>query len=123
MIVGFDVHHPGKMRSSGKNSHGAMVATMNKGVSQFFSTVSPHESMVEIGKNFQVDIISMSLFQFSRMFKKLFLFCSECVRAFGERNPSGFLPANIIFYRDGVGEGQLKVVYDSELTQIKVFIM
>ena len=33
---------------------------------------------------------------------------------------SGNLPSRIIFYRDGVGEGQLKTVNDTEVAAVKV---
>lgn len=32
---------------------------------------------------------------------------------------NGELPAKIIIYRDGVGDGQLKQVVDSEITQLE----
>ena len=51
-----------------------------------------------------------------------FIFCfsfSECLNAFQEEN-GGQLPERIIMYRDGVGDGQLKYVYDVELAEIQV---
>lgn len=32
------------------------------------------------------------------------------------------LPDRIIMYRDGVGDGQLKYVYETELKKIQVFV-
>jgi len=44
---------------------------------------------------------------------------TECLKAYREEN-NGVLPERIIMYRDGVGEGQLKHVYDVEIKEIKV---
>jgi len=57
MFVGFDVYHPGKMRTAGKKSYGAIVASTNRTVSKFFSKVTPHENMTEISTMIQNDII------------------------------------------------------------------
>jgi len=49
---------------------------------------------------------------------RLIIFFPECVKAFA--GGSG-VPSHIIFYRDGVGEGQLSHVYNTEVKQIKVW--
>ena len=47
---------------------------------------------------------------------------SECLHAFKKVNEEN-LPDRIIMFRDGVGEGQLKYVYDTELDEIKVLYL
>lgn len=47
----------------------------------------------------------------------IFLF-SEALRKYQEVN-SGVLPTRILIYRDGVGEGQINQVYDTELVTIR----
>jgi len=44
----------------------------------------------------------------------------ECLTAYKKAN--GALPERVIFYRDGVGEGQLQYVYATELEDLKVSI-
>jgi len=47
---------------------------------------------------------------------------SECLHAFKKVNDES-LPDRIIMFRDGVGEGQLKYVYDTELDEIKTSLL
>ena len=46
------------------------------------------------------------------------MFCVECLQAFQRIN--GELPERIVFFRDGVGAGQLRYVYEQELERMKV---
>lgn len=48
----------------------------------------------------------------------LAILCVECLHAFQKTNHD--LPDRIIMYRDGVGDGQLKYVYETELMKIQV---
>jgi hypothetical protein len=41
------------------------------------------------------------------------------LKAYQEEN-NGVLPERIIVYRDGVGEGQLKYIYDVEIKEVQV---
>jgi aubergine-like protein len=94
MIVGFDVYHCGKRKGA---SVGAMVATTHETQARYYSTVSFHSSKEELSTNLCTDI-------------------TKCLSAFQKVNKD--LPERIIMYRDGVGEGQLTFVYDTELKQI-----
>ncbi|XP_035708343.1 piwi-like protein Siwi [Folsomia candida] len=91
MIVGFDVYHGGKRKGA---SVGAMVATTSETQAKYFSTIS--------------DIFSKIVH---------FFLSSECLHAFNSVNKA--LPDRIIMYRDGVGEGQLNFVFETEIRQIR----
>lgn len=116
------MYHCGKRKSA---SVGALVATINERQSKYYSTVSTHGSREELSSNLCLDITSKStIFIFIlqkirlKLTKFLFLSCPECLNAFSKTNKD--LPERIIMYRDGVGEGQLGFVYETELKQIKV---
>ncbi|CAL8140865.1 unnamed protein product [Orchesella dallaii] len=97
MFVGFDVYHGAKGSSGG--SVGAMVATYSGNFTRYYSTTS-HFKRGDDGKELcatmLVDII-------------------KCCHKYHELNAEVGLPERIIMYRDGVGEGQLKQVFDVEL--------
>jgi len=96
MVVGFDVCHDTADKSK---SFGAMVASLDKPMSRYFSSVTPHTSGQELSTN-------------------LALSMTQAVSKFREVN-AGKLPSRIIVYRDGVGEGQIKFVHDVEMAQVK----
>ena len=84
MTIGFDVSHNTKDRSK---SVGALVATMDLKVCQkFFSAVSQHSNGEELAN------------ELASMVRKALL-------AF--RDEHNTLPSKILFYRDGVGDGQV----------------
>lgn len=117
MIVGFDVYHCGKRKGA---SVGALVATTNDRQSKYYSTVSTHGSREELSSNLCLDITSKFLIiDYLQILTKMFTHpFVECLNAFSKTNKD--LPDRIIMYRDGVGEGQLGFVYETELKQIKV---
>ncbi|XP_065086066.1 protein aubergine-like [Ochlerotatus camptorhynchus] len=97
MTVGFDVCHDAKDKSK---SYGAMVATMdhdNKGTPKFFSTVTQHSHGEEISNYLPLNTIK-AVNEYRREYKEL--------------------PKRIIFYRDGVGEGQLHYVFEHEVKSV-----
>ncbi|XP_034253131.1 piwi-like protein Siwi [Thrips palmi] len=91
MVVGFDVCHDSQNKAS---SYGAMVASLDDACTRYFSAVTAHTSGEELSNNLALNII-------------------KAVRKFREINNK--LPAKIFIYRDGVGEGQIQYVYDTEL--------
>ncbi|ODN02980.1 Piwi-like protein 1 [Orchesella cincta] len=97
MFVGFDVYHGAKGSKGG--SVGAMVATFSANFTKYFSTTSLFKNNDELCETMLADLI-------------------KCCHNFQEVN--GELPERIIMYRDGVGEGQLKAVYNTELTILTV---
>ncbi|CAG7816213.1 unnamed protein product [Allacma fusca] len=95
MYVGFDVYHSAARNSP---SIGAMTATMNKNCSRYYSTTSTHATSQELSDNIFNDMM-------------------KCLLAYKKAN--GTVPSRIIFYRDGVGEGQLSLVYNQEVVPLK----
>lgn len=96
MVVGFDVCHDTATRGT---DQGAMVASLDKAMSRYYSTVTAHRSGEELSTNLAASI-------------------GSAVRKYREVN--GRLPGRIIIYRDGVGEGQIPYVATTELECIKV---
>jgi aubergine-like protein len=94
MMIGADVYH-----KSGRESVAAVIGTMNKDFSKYFSTskVQPKR-----GTEIMSNIADMVL---------------ECVEKFVLLNKR--VPTTIIFYRDGVGKGQYELVQNIEITRIK----
>lgn len=95
MVVGFDVCHDPSDRS---RDYGAMVASLDKGLTRYFSAVSHHSSGEELSNEFSVNL-------------------SKAIRDYAKINQK--LPSNILIYRDGVGEGQVPYVFDHEVQIIK----
>lgn len=100
MTVGFDVTHDTNDKS---RSFGALVAMMgstnNNGSDlSFFSAVSQHRNGEELSNDF----------------------CFNMMKAVHEhKRKKNCLPTNIIVYRDGVGEGQTRYVYEHEVEALK----
>ncbi|XP_075215881.1 piwi-like protein Siwi [Lycorma delicatula] len=94
MVVGYDVCHDSQSKAK---SFGAMVASLNKPLSRYFSTVTHHSSGEEV-------------------FNDLALNIGKAIHKFSQVNSS--LPSKIIIYRDGVGEGQLHTVMKQEIQAV-----
>ncbi|XP_074526370.1 piwi-like protein 1 [Halichoeres trimaculatus] len=94
MIVGIDCYHD---ISAGKRSIGALVASLNNGMSRWYSKCVLQHKGQEI-----MDGLKMAL---SGALKDYLKF-NSC------------LPSRIIVYRDGVGDGQLHSVVNYEVAQI-----
>jgi len=99
MVVGFDAYRGGAGK---KDAIGAIVASINHNLSTYYSTISRHNGLEELGNNLAADM-------------------KKCLDAYKTEN-KGPLPERIIFYRDGVGEGQLNCVYQTELPQLQTSI-
>jgi len=102
MVVGFDVYHGGAKvgggSGGGRVSISAMVCTTSASYGRYFSTLSFHENRDEVSTKIAGDL-------------------TKCLAAWAKVNNA--LPERIMFYRDGVGEGQLQQVYSVELEAIK----
>uniref|UniRef100_A0A1B6F8K3 Piwi domain-containing protein n=2 Tax=Cuerna arida TaxID=1464854 RepID=A0A1B6F8K3_9HEMI len=94
MVVGFDVCHDA--RSKGK-SYGAMVASLNKPMSRYFSAVSHHTTGEELSNDLALNVVKA-------------LHCY--------RKHNNTLPSHIVIYRDGVGDGQIPYVFSHEVQQV-----
>lgn len=94
MVVGFDVCHDPK--SKGK-SFGAMVASLNKPMSRYFSSVSHHSTGEELSNSLAMNIV-------------------KAMQSYIKHNNS--YPSHIMIYRDGVGDGQIPYVFNHEVNTI-----
>ncbi|KAM3867907.1 piwi-like protein 1 [Diretmus argenteus] len=94
MVVGIDCYHD---TASGKRSIGALVASLNQGMTRWYSKCVLQDRGQEI-----MDGLKMALIGALRDFVKF----NNC------------LPLRIIIYRDGVGDGMLQSVVDYEVPQI-----
>lgn len=97
MTFGYDACHDPSDKSK---SWGALVATMDlkQANSEFFTALNSHRSGEELS-NHLAENVSKAVHQFQRL--------------------NGVLPERIMFFRDGVGEGQIQSVRDIEVKYIK----
>jgi len=95
MVVGFDVYHDSLTKGK---SVGGFIASTNKHLTRYYSRTTSQTSHQEIADQLKVCMIS-------------------ALKKYNEVN--GELPEPIIVYRDGVGDGQIKQVYDHEVPQFK----
>ena len=98
MVVGIDVTHPGPGNDDAP-SIAAMVASCDKGLAQW-----PADLRINKSRHEMVEMLREMLITRLEHFK--------------ERN-NNFLPKNILIYRDGVGEGQYKIVLEEELPRLR----
>lgn len=96
MICGLDVFHATNL---GKKSVLALAASMNNSATTYWSTSVVQDDVGQEGSN------------------NLCVGMAGALEAFKKQN--GSYPARIIFYRDGVGEGQIEGICRSEIVQIK----
>ncbi|CAG0881821.1 unnamed protein product [Cyprideis torosa] len=94
MICGYDAYHDSKLKGQ---SVGAVIASLDSGCTQYFSTAYHHGTRQEISN-------------------KLGMAIEKCLDAYHALN--GAYPEKIIFYRDGVGEGQIDQVKDVEVAML-----
>jgi aubergine len=97
MVCGYDVTHDTMNKGS---SFGGFVATLNDNFSRYFSTVFAHPNGSDIS-NSMANALERALVKF-------------------QKYNEGSLPTRIVFYRDGVGDGQIAFVLNNEVEAIKV---
>lgn len=96
MTIGFDVCHSAKDKNK---SYGALVATMDiRRSSRYFSAVTEHLKGQELSNEISVNVI-----------------CA--LKSYKAEH--GSLPERILFFRDGVGDGQLHQVFHTEVQFLK----
>lgn len=93
MMIGADVFH-----SRGKESIASVVGTIDKDFTKYNSV---YRVQARRGQEIMNDISEMVI---------------ECVEAYKAQNKK--LPKRILFYRDGVGEGQIQAVKEVEIAKI-----
>jgi len=96
MICGLDVFHDAKL---GKRSVMALAASQNNTATTYWSTSVVQDDVGQEASN------------------NLCVGMTGALEAFKKNN--GQYPARIIFYRDGVGEGQVEGICRGEIVQIK----
>jgi len=90
MVVGYDSYHDTDRQNK---SFGAMVSTTNTSLTRFHSSCVEHGNYEELHPKIGECFIS-------------------ALRAYQKGN-EGELPKYIVFYRDGVGDGQIQQVRES----------
>nr|XP_050028085.2 piwi-like protein 1 [Dermacentor andersoni] len=95
MVVGYDTYHDS---SSRRLSAGAFVASMNRLLTRWYSRVAFHATHQELGSS-------------------LGLLLQDALHKYMQVN-SGSAPDRIIFFRDGVSDGQIPQVREWEIEQI-----
>ncbi|KAH9491610.1 Piwi-like protein 1, partial [Bulinus truncatus] len=93
MVVGIDAHHDSALKNK---SVGALVASLNKEMTRYFSKTEYHPTKNELMENLQL-LLRAALLKYKEV--------------------NGALPEKVIIYRDGVGDGQLKKLFHSEYDQ------
>lgn len=97
MTFGYDVCHDPRNKNL---SWGALVATMDlrQGNNQFFTAVNRHKNGEELSNDLKVNV-------------------TKALKQFQQINQA--LPERILFFRDGVGDGQVAYVHEHEVASIK----
>lgn len=98
MLVGIDVTHPSPGSAKNAPSIAAIVASVDKNLSQY-----PAQLHVQTGKQEKVDALDILL--------------KSRLKLWHAKNNE--YPENIIIYRDGVSEGQYDMVVAEELPQLR----
>lgn len=97
MMVGIDVSHPDRGRSEGQ-SLAAVVGSVNRSCSQYIAHIRSQAAGQEI--------VSTLCEAMETLFDSF-------------RRKNGCMPAHVLVYRDGVGDGQFAEVLQDELGQIQ----
>jgi len=101
MFVGYDAFHEGKGDKA--RSVGALVASLNKDATKYFSTAEFHDAQGA-----------------EEVSRKIYGMMTKALTAYKDVNNE--LPSRIFFYRDGVGEGQIPHVFNSEVNTLQKVI-
>lgn len=96
MVVGMDVCND----TTQGTSISVLVASLNKQMSRYFSAVGIYRTSKELTNELSTN------------------FC-RAIHKYREHN-QGCLPQRIVIYRDGVGEGQIRYVYEHEVGTLKM---
>lgn len=98
MVIGFDTYHDSQRKGQ---SVGALVASYNQSLTQFFSTAEFHETSE--AQELSTKIATMTV---------------QALNCYKKHN-DGALPTRIFYYRDGVGDGQIPFVHSKEVQEMK----
>ncbi|XP_036145933.1 piwi-like protein Siwi [Monomorium pharaonis] len=95
MTIGFDVCRDSRTTSK---DFLAMVATVDQRLTRYFSSISLYSSSEDLADQLCVNL-------------------SKAVMAYRSYNKA--LPMHLVIYRDGVSEGQVRQVYETEVERLK----
>jgi aubergine-like protein len=95
MVCGYDTYHDSAQRG---RSAGGFVASINDFATRYFSQVSFHDSREEMSSKF-AEHIAVALNEYYDI--------NKC------------FPAKLLIYRDGVGEGSIRLVHEFEVDQVR----
>lgn len=95
MVIGYDSYHDSNQRGL---AVGAVVATTNQAMTRYTSMTTMHRNDEELLNQMKVCV-------------------TQAIRKYRDANQK--TPSRIIFYRDGVGEGQIQYVKETEIAAIK----
>lgn len=95
MIIGYDTYHDSGTRG---RSAGAFVASMNRTFTRWYSRVTFHKTHQELGNTLAKNV-------------------QDAISRYSQVN-GGAIPERIIFFRDGVSDGQIPQVKEWEIDQI-----
>ncbi|ODM95895.1 Protein piwi, partial [Orchesella cincta] len=110
MFVGFDVYHGAKGSKGG--SVGAMVATFSANFTKYFSTTSLFKTNDELCETMLADLIMLCIYA---------CFILNSAATISKRSTASFRSESSCIVT--VGEGQLKAVYNIELTKLSEGLM
>ncbi|KIJ70038.1 hypothetical protein HYDPIDRAFT_35479 [Hydnomerulius pinastri MD-312] len=105
IVMGADVIHPAP-GSEGRPSFTALVGNVDSDTAKYVATSRVQASRVEIIEDLK-DMAKHILTMYMRY------------RQLAEKKTGNIAPTRLIFYRDGVSEGQFKAVLDQELKAIQ----
>jgi aubergine-like protein len=96
MLIGIDIYH--KLVSGNRSCMG-LVASLDSEFTQYFSRII----LMKKGQEMSTEIVGV---------------VEQALKAYFENNDKQYLPDTIIIYRDGVGEGQVQRLIETELYEI-----
>jgi aubergine-like protein len=97
MLIGVDIYHK---LISGNQSCMGIVASLDENFTKYYSRVL----LMKKGTEMAVEIAGI---------------IEQAIKAYFEFNGKKFLPDTIIVYRDGVGEGQVQTLINTEVASVK----
>ncbi|CAG8635425.1 4157_t:CDS:2, partial [Cetraspora pellucida] len=101
MIIGADVFHPSiEDKKKGRPSVAGLVASMDQFATKYIGRYSMNEKL----KNEVIEGIGSIFVDF--------------VKVFFEKTNNKYFPEAILFYRDGVAEGQFEIIMEDEVCKI-----
>jgi eukaryotic translation initiation factor 2C len=122
MVVGADVTHPSPLSAEGTPSVASVVASVDKDFVQYPASLSiqqpdQNKEAKEVRFICSRDISNLILMDFGQMIEDMKEMMIERLQLYKKKNKA--LPQRVIFYRDGVSEGQFDLVLQHELPKVQ----